>query len=78
MFMVALAIGLVASIPYLGVLNVGSPSVFARWILTVVVAVAAYFAARSRGLSLVGRLGYSLLITFIAASVSVIKYLLTH
>jgi hypothetical protein len=77
-FMVALAIGLVASIPYLGVLDVDTPSVVARWILTVVVAVAAYFAAQSRGLSLAGRLAYSLLITFVAASVSVIKYLLTH
>jgi len=39
---------------------------------------AAYLAARSRGWSLAGRLAYTLMILAIAASVSVIKYLLTH
>lgn len=67
-----------ASIPYVEVLGIATPSVVARWILTLVVAVAAYLAARSRGLPPAGRLAYSFLITFIAASVSVLKFLLNH
>ncbi len=78
MLLVALLVGVAASIPYLGSLDIANPSVAARWILTAVIAVAAYLAARSRGLSLAGRLAYSLLITVVAASVSVLKYLLTR
>jgi hypothetical protein len=78
MLLVALLVGVTASIPYLGSLDIANPSVAVRWILTAVVAVAAYLAARSRGLSLVGRLAYSLLITLVAASISVLKYLLTR
>jgi len=78
MLLVAVGVGVVASIPYLKVFDIETPSVVARWVLTVVVAVAAYLAARSRGLPLAGRVAYSLLITLVAASVSVIKFLLTR
>ncbi|MFV1960630.1 MAG: hypothetical protein ACC658_02235 [Acidimicrobiia bacterium] len=78
MLLVAVVVGMTASIPYLEVLGLAKPSLAARWILTAVVAVAAYLAARSRGLSLAGRLAYSLVITLVAASVSVLKYLLTR
>jgi hypothetical protein len=78
MLVVAVVVGVVASIPYLEVLGLVNPSVAARWILTVVVAVAAYLAARNRGWSLAGRMAYSLTIVFFAASVSTIKYLLTR
>ena len=78
MLLVAVVMGVVASISYLEVFGLANPSVAARWILTVVIAVAAYLAARSRGWSLAGRLAYSLIIVFVAASVSVVKYRLTH
>jgi hypothetical protein len=74
----AFAVGATASIPYLGWLDVTSPSTVSTWLLMLIVGVAAYLAARSRGWPLAGRLAYTLMILVIAASVSVIKYLLTH
>jgi hypothetical protein len=74
----AFAVGATASIPYLGWLDIASPSTVSIWLLMLIVGVAAHLAARSRGWSLAGRLAYTLMILAIAASVSVIKYLLTH
>ncbi|MEE9178305.1 MAG: hypothetical protein V3U46_07735 [Acidimicrobiia bacterium] len=78
----AFAVGATASIPYLGWLDIASPSTVTIWLLMLmlmlIVGVAAYLAARSRGWSLAGRLAYTLMILAISASVSVIKYLLTH
>jgi len=78
MFLVAAVVAVLASIPYLEVFGLANPSVAAGWLLTVVVAVAAYLAARSRGLSMAGRVQYSLFIVLLAAAISVTKYLLTH
>ncbi len=49
MFLVAVGVGVVASIPYLEVVDIATRSVVARWILTVVVAVAAYLAGPELG-----------------------------
>jgi len=78
MTLVAVAVAALASIPYLEVWGLSNPSVAARWVLTVVVAVAAYLAARSRGLSMAGRLQYLLIVVLLATSISVVKYMLAH
>lgn len=78
MFLVAAVVAVVASIPYLEVFGLANFGVAAGWLLTVVVAVAAYLAARSRGLSMAGRLQYSLFVGSLAAAISVTKFLLTH
>ncbi len=53
----AFAVGATASIPYLGWLDIASPSTVTIWMLMLIVGVAAYLAARSRGWSLAGTLG---------------------
>jgi len=78
MFLTAFGVALLASVPY--VVSVGSVSsaALSTWLLMGVVAVVGYLAAWSRDWSMIGRLAYTFVILLMAASISIVKYFLTH
>jgi hypothetical protein len=78
MFVTATAVALLASIPYAISSSSASAASVSTWILLAFVGIMAYFAARSRGRSRLGRFAYALSTVVLAALISIVKYILTH
>ena len=78
MLLTSVVVGFVATVPYVVPFDVAAPSTAAVWLLIVMVSVAGYLAALSRGRSLMIRLSYALVTVAAAAIIAVVKSLLTH